>query len=48
MEQPDVRVGLDDVLAAQLEHQPQHPVRRRVLRPEVEREVLDLKVVVTD
>ena len=48
MKQPDVRVGLDDVLAAQLEHQPQHAVRRRVLRPEVEREVPDLKVFLAD
>ena len=42
VQQPDVRVGALDHLAVELEHQAQHPVRRRVLRPEVHRVVADL------
>ena len=36
---------LDD-LAVHLEHQAQHAVRRRMLRPEVQREVADLSHVI--
>ena len=42
MEQADVRVGALDGLAVHLQHQTQNAVRRRMLRPEVQREVLDL------
>ena len=44
MEQPDVRIDPLDQLTVQLHHQPQHPVRGRVLRPEVDRVVRDLGV----
>ena len=43
VQQADVRIGLLDDLAVDLEHEPQHAVRRRMLRPEVQREVLDLR-----
>ena len=42
MQQADVRVGALDHLAVELEHEAQHAVRRRVLRAEVQRVVLDL------
>ena len=42
VQQADVRVGALDHLAVELEHEAQHAVRRRVLRPEVQRVVLDL------
>ncbi len=42
MQQADVRIGALHDLAVELEHEPQHSVRRRVLRPEVQRVVLDL------
>jgi hypothetical protein len=42
MQQADVRIGLLDHLAVHLQHQAQHAVRRRMLRPEVHREVADL------
>ena len=35
VQQADVRVGALDDFAVQLEHQAQHAVRRRMLRPEV-------------
>ena len=35
MQQADVRIGALDHLAVQLQHQAQHAVRRRVLRPKV-------------
>ena len=45
VEEADVRVGALDHLAVELEDEAQHAVRRRVLRAEVEREVLDLHLV---
>ena len=41
VQQPDVRLGSQDGLALELEHEPQHAVRRGVLRPKVDGEVLD-------
>ena len=46
VQQADVGVGALDVLALELQHQPQHTVRRGVLRAEVEREVLHLAALV--
>ena len=43
MQQADVRVGFLDDLAVHLEHEPQHAVRRGMLRTEVQREILDLR-----
>ena len=43
MQQPDVRIGALDDLAVKLEHQPQHPVRRRMLRAKVHGVVLDFR-----
>ena len=34
MQQADVRIGALDHFAVELEHEPQHAVRRRMLRPE--------------
>jgi len=42
MQQADVRIGALDHLAVQFQHEPQHPVRRRMLRTEVQRVVFDL------
>ncbi len=42
VQETDVRIGLLDHLAVQLEHQAQHAVRRGMLRTEVQREVADL------
>jgi hypothetical protein len=42
VQQADVRIGALDDLAVELEHQAQHAVRRRMLRPEVQRVVADL------
>src|SRR6185312_5810664 len=42
VQQPDVRVGLLDGLAIELEHQAQHAVRGRMLRAEIHRVVADL------
>ncbi len=42
VQKADMRVGLLDDLAVHLQHQPQHPVRRRMLRTEVHRVVADL------
>ncbi len=47
MQQPDVRIGLLDDLAFQLQHQAQHAVRSRMLRTEVQREIADLSHVAT-
>ena len=41
VQQADVRVRALDHLAVELEHEPQHAVRRRVLRPKVHRVVAD-------
>mmetsp|Transcript_17972 Transcript_17972/g.55975 ORF Transcript_17972/g.55975 Transcript_17972/m.55975 type:complete len:430 (-) Transcript_17972:116-1405(-) len=45
VQQPNVRVRARDHLAVHLEHEPEHAVRGRVLRPKVHREVLDLRLV---
>ena len=42
MQQADVRIGALDNFAVHFENQPQHAVRRRMLRPEIHREVLNL------
>jgi hypothetical protein len=42
VEQADVRVGALDHLAVELEDEAKHAVRRRVLRAEVQRVVLDV------
>jgi hypothetical protein len=39
MEQPDMRIDALHNLAIELEHQAQYPVRRRVLRSEIDGEV---------
>ena len=44
VEQADVRVDALDDLAVELHDQPQHAVRRRVLRAEVDRVIADLLV----
>ena len=41
MQQADVRVDALHHLAVELQHQPQHPVRRRMLRAEVDVEIAD-------
>ena len=41
MQQADMRVDALDDLAVELEHQAQHAVRRRMLRPEIDGEVAD-------
>jgi hypothetical protein len=43
MQEADVRVGALDHLAVELEHQAQHAVGRRMLRPEIHRVVADLR-----
>ena len=43
VQQADVRIGLLDDLPVELEHEPQHAVRGRMLRAEIQREVLDLR-----
>ncbi len=43
VQQPDVRVGALDHLAIKLQHQPQHPVRRGVLRAKIHGVVPDLR-----
>ena len=42
MQQPDMRIDALDHLAVELQHQAQHAVRRRMLRPEVDGEVADV------
>ena len=42
VQEADVRVGALDDLAVELQHEPQHAVRRRMLRPKVHRVVADL------
>ena len=42
VQEADVRVGALDHLAVELEHEAQHAVRRRMLRPEVQGVVLDV------
>ena len=41
VQQADMRVGALDDLAVHLQHQPHHAVRRRMLRPEIHREIAD-------
>ena len=41
MQQPDMRIDALDDLAVELQHQPQHAVRRRMLRPEIDGEVAE-------
>jgi hypothetical protein len=42
VQQADVRIGALDDFAIELEHQPQHAVRRRVLGAKIHRVVTDL------
>ena len=42
MQQPDVRVHALDHLAIEIEHEAQDTMRRRVLRPEIQREIAQL------
>ena len=42
MEQPDMRVDALDHLAVELQHQAQHAVRRRMLRPEIDGEIAEV------
>ena len=42
VQQADMRIGAFDDLAVQFQHQAQHAVGRRMLRPEVHRVVFDL------
>ena len=39
MQQPDMRIDALDHLAVELEHEAQHAVRRRMLRPEIDGEL---------
>jgi len=48
VKEPNVGVGAINHLAIELEDQPQHAVRRWVLGPKVEGEVLDLHLVIID
>jgi hypothetical protein len=48
MQEADVRVATLDDLAVELENQPQHAVRRRMLRPEIEVEIAEALVVHRD
>ena len=41
MEQPDMRIDALDDFAVELEHQAQHAVRGRMLRPEIDGEIAD-------
>ncbi len=44
MQQADMRIGLLNDLAIELEHQAQHAVRGRMLRPEIHRVISDLRL----
>src|SRR5258707_3437662 len=44
MQQADMRIDPLDDLAVELEHQSQHAMRRRMMRAEVDRVILNLKV----
>ncbi len=39
MQEPDMRIDALDHLAVELQHQAQHAMRRRMLRPEIDGEV---------
>ena len=43
MQQPDMRIDALDDLAVELEHQAQHAVRGRMLRPEIDGEIAQLR-----
>src|SRR5262249_20985510 len=43
MQQPDMRIDALHHLAVEFQHQAQHAVRRRVLRPEIDGEVAQLR-----
>jgi hypothetical protein len=43
VQQADMRIGALDHFAVELEHEPQHPVRRGVLRPEIHGVVTQLR-----
>ena len=43
MQQPDVRVGALDHLAVELEHEAQHAVGRRMLRPKIHRVISNFR-----
>ena len=45
VQETDVRIGALDHFAVELEHETQHAVRRRVLRPKIHRVVADLSHV---
>ena len=45
MQEADMRVDPLDHLAVKLEHEAQHAMRRRMLRPEVDREVAEVLLV---
>ena len=42
MQEPDMRIDPLDHLAVELEHEAQHAMRRRMLRPEIDGEVAEL------
>ena len=42
MQQPDMRIDALDDLAVELQHQAQHAVRGRMLRPEIDGEVAEV------
>ncbi len=42
MKQADMRIDALDDFAVELQHEAQHAVRRRMLRPEVDREVAEV------
>ena len=39
MQQPDMRIDALDHFAVEFKHEPQHAVRGRMLRPEIDREI---------
>ena len=45
MQEADMRVDPLDHLAVELEHEAQHAMRRRMLRPEVDREIAEVRLV---
>ncbi len=46
MQQADMRIDALDDFAVQLQHKAQHAVRRRMLRPEVDGEITDCRLIV--
>ena len=45
MKQADMRIDPRDHFAVELQHQTQHAVRRRMLRPEIDREIAEVLLV---